>query len=271
MIFDMHVHTTFSDGLFTPKQIIDIAFNKGINGIAITDHDTILGIKQSIEYSKNFKDFFVIPGIEFGCIHEDEEVHILGYFIDYESPNIINATQKLKEERIRRGIKMVDRINSIGMKLTLEDVKSFSKRDHFGRPHVARALIKRGYVNDIKEAFDKFLNRGKPGYVEKRTFSLVETIKLIHRANGITILAHPGILKNKNIINHCIEKGIDGLELINPKHTKEDVKFLLVIGKKNNLILTGGSDFHGQKISGEYLLGKYYIRIDDIPVMKGRI
>lgn len=271
MIFDLHVHTNFSDGLFTPEQIIDLAIKKKIDGIAITDHDTIYGIESAIQYSKKFKFFSVIPGIEFGCIYKNEEVHILGYFTNYKSSDIINAIKILKKHRFVRGLKMIEKINTLDMELTLEEVKAFSKDDNIGRPHVARALIKRGYVDSMEEAFNKFLYRGKPGYVERKTFKLDETIKLIQNIGGVAILAHPGLLKNKNIINYCISSGINGLEVIHSKHNKKNVKYLLDIAKQNDLIITGGSDFHGNRKFGEYLLGQYYINIDDIPKMKGMI
>ena len=271
MIFDLHIHTTYSDGLLTPYQVVDLAIKKGVDGIAITDHDTILGIEPAVQYSKNMGNFYVIPGIEFGCVYKDEEVHILGYFIDYKSYDIINITEKLKKFRVLRGLEMIEKVNSLGMDLSVDEVKSLSKEDYIGRPHIARVLIKRGYINNIHEAFNKYLDRGKPAYVERYKLSIGETINLIHKVNGIAILAHPGVLKDRSIINYCIEMGIDGLEAIHSKHSNNEVQYLLDIGKKNGLIITGGSDCHGESIHGEYLLGKYYVNINHIPIMKGRI
>ncbi len=271
MIFDLHVHTTYSDGLLTPNEVIDLAVKKGIDGIAITDHDTILGIEPAIQYSKRIDGIFIIPGIELGCVYGDEDIHILGYFIDYKSPDIIYETNRLKDDRILRGLKMIDKINALGMKLDPLEVKSLAKNDYIGRPHIARALVKRGYVDSVQEAFEMYLNRGKQAFVERHTLSVKESIDLIHRLKGIAVLAHPGLLKNKKAIEYCIEKGIDGLEAIHSKHTKDNVKNILDIGNKHNLIITGGSDCHGEIINGEYLLGKYYINIDHISNMKGRI
>lgn len=271
MIFDLHVHTTYSDGLFTPNQVIDLAVEKGIDGIAITDHDTILGIEPAIEYSKSIDGFYVIPGIEFGCIYKDEEVHILGYFIDYKSSDIIDISEELRKFRVLRGLEMIEKINSLGMKLSVDKVKSLSKEGYIGRPHIARALIELGHTNSIDEAFDKYLDKGKPAYAERYRLGIKETIDLIHKAHGIAILAHPGILKDKEIINYCIKAGIDGLEAIHSKHNKSEIRYLLKIGKNYGLIITGGSDCHGAIIHGEYLLGKYYVNINHIPIMKGRI
>lgn len=271
MIFDLHVHTTFSDGLLAPEQVVDLALKKNIDGIAITDHDTILGVEPAIAYSNKVGNIKVIPGIEFGCIFRNEEVHILGYFIDYKDKKIIDITKRLRRNRIARGLEMIKKINDLGMELTIDEIKKLSNKDYIGRPHIARALINRGYVTSIQDAFNKWLNRGMPAYVERDTLTLVETINLIHEFNGIAVLAHPGLLIDKDIIYYCIDNGIDGLEVIHSKHNDEDVKSLIEISRKLGVIITGGSDCHGHIIDGDYLLGKYYIDIYDIPIMKGRI
>lgn len=270
MIFDLHVHTNCSDGLLTPEQVVDLALDKELDGIAITDHDTVSGIEIAMEYSKNL-NIKVIPGIEFGCVYEGEEVHILGYFIDYRAKDIIWATEELRHNRINRAIEMINKINDLGMDLTVKEITKFSKEDFIGRPHIARALIEKGYFESIEEAFESILGRGKPAYVERKTLSIKETIDLIHKISGIAILAHPGLLKNKNIIDYCINNGIDGLEAIHSKHKEEDVKYSLEIAKKYNLIITGGSDCHGRIINGDYLMGRYYVNLDYIPQMKGRL
>ncbi len=271
MIFDLHVHTNHSDGLFSPEEVIDLAVKQKLDGIAITDHDTVTAIETAIAYSNNYYNFRIIPGIEFSCVYNDEEVHILGYFINYKDLNLIKVTNKLKKSRLTRGVEMVYKLNKLGLKLSIEEVKKFSGEKYIGRPHIARALIKKGYVTDISEAFTKYLDRGKPAYVERYKITINETISLIKNLGGIAILAHPGILKDKTIVNHCISLGIDGLECIHSKHSKEDTDYLIDISKSNNLIITGGSDFHGDLINEEIILGKYFVNIDNIPEFKERI
>ncbi|SHE31549.1 hypothetical protein SAMN02745784_00320 [Tissierella praeacuta DSM 18095] len=271
MIFDLHVHTNHSDGIFSPEQIVDLAVKVNLDGIALTDHDTITGIESAIKYANRYNNFMVIPGIEFGCTFKDEEVHILGYFINYQDNNLIKITNKLKDARLTRGIEMVKKLNILGLEISLDEVREFSGEEYIGRPHIARALIKNGYVTDIQEAFHKYLDRGKPAYVERYRITIDETISLIKNIGGIAILAHPGILKNKDIISHCISLGIDGLECIHSKHSKEDMEYLINISKSNNLIITGGSDFHGDLVNGELILGKYFVNIDTIPQFKERI
>ncbi len=272
MIFDLHIHTNYSDGLFTPEEVVKLAIEKDLNGIAITDHDTIDGIEPAIEYNNSLIDsIYIIPGIEFGCIYKNEEVHILGYFINYKSPKIINLSKELKKNRIDRSVKMIDKLNAIGFEIKMEEIQTLTKKDYIGRPHIAKMLVKKGYVDNIDSAFRLYLNRGQPGYVEKKSLSIDETIDFIHELNGIAVLAHPGLLKDKTIIEHCIKAKIDGLEAIHSKHNMKDVEFLLNIGKKNDLIFTAGSDCHGYIVNGEYLLGKYYINLNSIPIMKRRI
>lgn len=272
MFFDLHTHTNFSDGIFTPKEIVLLSSNKGLNGIAITDHDTLSGIEPAIQASKSLNDFTVIPGIEFGCVYEDEEVHILGYFIDYNSSKIKKITKKLKHSRTKRGLDIIKKLENIGINISIDQVnQTLSDNNYIGRPHIARTLITNGYVYDMKEAFDKYLNRGQPAYAERYRLSIADTINLIHTVNGLAVLAHPGMLKKKSIIDYCIDLGIDGLEAIHPKHKKEDVLYMLNLAKKYNLFTTGGSDFHGDKTNEKSMLGKYYVNLNDIPTMKGRI
>ncbi len=259
MTYDLHVHTNYSDGLDSPTKVVQNAVERNLNGIAITDHDTIDGISEAIIESNKHNNFEVIPGIELGCIYKDEEVHILGLYIDYKNNEIIEQTRLLKEGREKRGIEMVRNINNLGMELTIEDVKEFAKEDFIGRPHIGRALVKKGYVSNLQEAFNRYLARGKPGYAERYTLPIEDAIMLIERLGGISSLAHPGLLKNTTIIDYCISRGIDGIECTHSKHDKNQTKSFKKIARKNKLLITGGSDCHGEYTQGELLLGKYSV------------
>ena len=255
MKYDLHVHTIYSDGLLEPQEVVDLAVKRNMQGISITDHDTILGIQEAIDYSKKFKDFKIIPGIELGSIYNNEEVHILGYNFDYKDERIINTTQKLVNSRLDRGLKIIGKLNNLGIHISLEDVMKHVNKDLLGRPHIARALIDSKYVNSIGEAFDKYLNIGKPAYVERYHLSIEETIKLIDTLGGISVLAHPGLLKDKGIIDYCISQGIRGIECIHSKHSLKEYLIYKEIANRKNLIITGGSDFHGDQM----ILGDFYI------------
>lgn len=271
MIADLHVHTTHSDGIFTPEEVVDLAYNKGLNAIAITDHDTISGIEPAIIRSQKYKNLYVIPGIEFSCTYLNEEVHLLGYFIDYRLSDIINVTKVLKEERYLRGVKIISKLNDIGINISVDEVKKNIKGSLIGRPHIGRTLIEKKYVSSVEEAFNKYLGKNKPAYVERFKLEISETINLIHKANGLAVLAHPGLIKEKNIINDLIAKGIDGIEVIHSKHSHKDVLDNIDLADAYGLFKTGGSDFHGDKRNGEYILGSYYINLNHIEEMKGRI
>lgn len=271
MIADLHAHTIFSDGLLTPEEIVDLAVEKNLDTLAITDHDTVSGIDRAINRSNLYKNFFIIPGIELSCIYDDEEIHILGYFINYKSSCVKKITKKLQDERIIRGKKIILKLNEFGMNIKLSDVEKFAKGKIIGRPHIARTLIEKGYVKNMEEAFSMFLNKNKPAYVERYKLSLKDAIDLIHSIGGIAIIAHSGLINNKEAIYYCIKNGIDGIEVTHSKHSLEQVSYLINIANKYSLIKTAGSDCHGELIDGEYLLGKYYVDIDNIPEFKRRV
>lgn len=267
MKFDLHTHTNNSDGIYSSSDLVDLAIKKKLSGIAITDHDNVDGIECAIKYSSNFADFKVIPGIEFSTIYKGQEVHILGYFIDYKDKNLIELTKEIKASRITRGNKILKKINSLGIDINIEDVREFSSENFIGRPHIARALIKKGYVESINEAFEKYLGINSPAYVERYKIGIDEVINIIKDIGGISVLAHPGLIKDKSIIDYCITQGINGLECIYPKHTEDDFKYFLNKAKSQNLIITGGSDFHGDKTK-DILLGEYYVGINTIKQME---
>ena len=267
MIFDMHTHTTYSDGLTSPKELVDLGVESGLNGIALTDHDEVAGIKEAIDHSRKYPNFYLIPGIEFGCNINNEEVHILGYFIDYEDEELLGILKKLHKSRYTRAHNILEKLKSLNIDISIEDVLKHSDQENLGRPHIGRAMIDKGYVANLDQAFDKYLDRGKPAYVERYQLAINETIDLIYRLGGLSVLAHPSLLKDRGIIDYCIENGIMGIEAYHYKHTSSDQEIFVEIAKKNNLIITAGSDFHGDR--GK--LGHPSIDIDFIPEIKGRL
>lgn len=270
--FDLHIHTKYSDGLLDPSNVVDLAFEKGLDGLSITDHDTVSGLKETENYIKsNYKNQIkFIPGIEFGCIYGEEEIHILGYFIDYNDSRLLNLIDKLKSSRINRSKKMIQKINELGFHISFEEIFVESNDNFIGRPHIARAMVKKGYVDDISDAFKKYIGIGKPAYVDRFKLEVEDTIELINEIGGIAILAHPGLLKDKTNINRCIEWGINGLECIHSEHSDTQVNQFIEICKENDLKITGGSDCHGQIIKGELLLGNYYVELDNIYDLKNK-
>lgn len=270
-LFDLHIHTNFSDGIYSVEEIIEKASSKKIDGIAITDHDTIDAIKYITSISLDTKNIFIVPGIELSADVEGEEIHILGYYLDCENDMLNEKLSTLKRDRFYRGLEIIDKLSSLGVRIDKEGIIAESKQHNnfLGRALIARKLVSEGYVMNVKEAFDKYLAEGRPAFVNRRKLSLEESISLIEKANGMPILAHPGIIKNKRVITMAIELGVKGIECFTSKHSKIDEKKFIEYCKKNNLIITGGSDYHGDHGDNE-ILGRYYIDIDKIEVFKNR-
>lgn len=260
---DMHIHTTASDGKLTPIEVVELAIKKNLKGIAITDHDTVNGVIEAREYNQN--DIIIIPGIEFSCIKNNNEIHLLGYFIDYKNDNIINITNKIITHRKNRADKIIKKLNNIGVNIKVEDVLNESKGKSIGRPHIARVLINKNYVNSINEAFEKYLAKGRPAYVKRYKLSLQEGIDLIHNANGIAVIAHPGLLDNSINLKTLIHSyNIDGIEVYHSKHSENQEKQFYKIAINDNLIITGGSDYHGDRKEIAFDLGDKYIDVENI-------
>ncbi len=245
MIADLHIHTTYSDGIYTPSLIVKKSQQKGLKVISITDHDTVDGIEESINEAKNNK-IEVIPGIEVSCEYKGKEVHILGYYLDYKDKNLLSILKDLQESREKRVSNIIDKIAELGYYITKERVKKYSEGSSIGRVHIAQALVDSGYIMNVQQAFDTLLGYDCPGYVSRKKLTPKETINLILSAKGIPVLAHPCFLPNINFIEDIIKQGILGIEVYYPSHDIEMIKKLKILAKTYNLIITGGSDFHGE-------------------------
>lgn len=254
MFGDLHIHTTKSDGTCEPYEVVKLAKNTGLEVIAITDHDTLDGIDEAKEASKLY-GMEIIPGIELNSYDDKQDVHILGYFVDYKNNNFIKNLKIIRESRIIRAKQIISKLNEMNINITYNDVLVYSKESFIGRPHIARALVKAGYVKNVKEAFDKYIGENGPAYVKRYRLHPFESIKMIVEAGGIPVLAHPGLLIDKEIIKHLIANGLKGIEVYHSKHSKSDTELFKNFALENNLLITGGSDFHGVDVDGEYLLG----------------
>lgn len=245
-MYDLHIHTIASDGILSPEEVIDTSINMGLSGIAITDHDTVASLKIAEDYLKDMKNNFkFIPGIELNTDYKNSEVHILGYFIDYNNQPLLDKLIDLRNSRYKRAEKMIEKLRSMGFLIDFQMVKKLSGNDLIGRPHIAQALVDKGYVFSVKEAFDKYISKGRPAYIPRYKFSPNEAINLIKKAGGIAVLAHPGLIKNNLIVKEIIEMGIEGIEVYYPEHHPIQIDNYLKICEEKNLLITGGSDFHG--------------------------
>ena len=248
MKIDLHVHSTASDGKLTPEELVDYSIEKGLAGFALTDHDTTDGIAAAQRAAKR-KGIEFIPGVEISSIWEPGQLHVLGYFIQPENPVLRNALSMMQKARNERNPQMIKLLNELGFMITLDDVKSMTSGSVIGRPHIAHALLKAGYIQDYREAFEKYISPGMPAYIPKERMEPAEAVRIIKSAGGIPVIAHPkfwgynGIELEKKI-EELKEIGFEGIEAIYSDHTEEEIEYFTCLGKKLGLIITGGSDFH---------------------------
>ena len=248
MKIDLHIHTTFSDGKTSPETLVRNAYDNHYSYIAITDHDTYAGYLEAKKYVHN-NDLELIPGVEISTILENTEVHILAYYFDINNSELDALLKQVYDSRYGRANQIVKNLESLDIHLDWKDVLVYAgENKYIGRPHIARALIDKGYVKTIKEAFDRFLNNDSPIYVPKFKVETENVINTIKRANGISVLAHPGRLTDDSMVYTCIDMGIDGLEVYYASHDQGQTRLYEQIALENNLIRTGGTDFHGNEL-----------------------
>lgn len=271
---DLHTHTTYSDGCYTPDEVIEIAKKQNVSDIAITDHDTILGL-SNIDYAKH-QDINVIPGIEISVKVKKGRMHILGYDIDYNSPDLINFLRTMRENNEQNLRNIIEYLNSIGINFNQDDIdKIFSHTGNIGRPDVAKLLIKQGLANDVDDAFKKYLINAFDMVKDKyRGYTYADVLKVINDARGVSILAHPNSLNLSNdefeeLLKNMIACGLQGLEVYHPNMNDEERKFYMDMVKKYNLLFSGGSDFHGETVKPDIRIaeGRDNLYIHDATVL----
>lgn len=249
--FDLHLHTTASDGIYSPRDLIKMAKAAGLKTIAITDHDTLEGIEEArqagLEYGVN-----IIAGIELSTKFKGRNVDILGYYVT-ENKELTEHLSRMREGREKRALRMIEKFTELGMPFSLEDVKQFSKGNVIGRPHIAKAVVQKGYVSDYQTVFNEYLADGKPCTLDKLTLSVEEGIGHIHRAGGIAVLAHPKLLGDDEIVRELLKFPFDGIEVWHRKQNNDDNANYQQIANEFKLIMTGGSDFHND----EHSLGQF--------------
>lgn len=246
---DLHVHSNKSDGTLSPSEVAKLAHAQGLCAIALTDHDTIAGIKECQETGREL-GLEVIPGIELSADYHGKEIHILGLYLDLSNPILHETLKAFVEAREKRNQEMLAKFQALGFDITEEDLGPRDQLSIIARPHFARAMMNKGYASSMDEVFEKYITPGKPAYVQKAAPTFKTCIDLIHQVGGKAILAHPYIYKfvNQNplpMLDELRYNGLDGVEVIYPKHYEPETHRLTQYCKSHNLIITGGSDFHG--------------------------
>jgi predicted metal-dependent phosphoesterase TrpH len=260
---DLHIHTNFSDGVFTPSEVVDYAVKMKLAAISITDHDSVDGIEEALSAAKN-KGLEVIAGIELSCTAGEEpgnEIHILGYHIDYKSQKLKNVLEEFKEVRRQRAREIYEKLKAGGVALKNTDFFEKAGNRAIGRMHFAKALVEEKFVSGVREAFQRYLAQGKPAYVSKKVLTAQDGIKLILEAGGIPVMAHPYYAHygDKNMMLSLVKAGLMGIEAWHSKHPESAVKKFLSMAQEYDLIVTGGSDCHGPFKKDPPIMGRIRI------------
>jgi hypothetical protein len=266
---DLHLHTNFSDGTFSPEELVLHAQKNSLACIALTDHDTVEGCARAAIACAAAQIEF-IPGTELTAEHADTEVHILGFFLDTQNEKLLAEIAKFQAVRQNRIHEMAARINELGVPLKAEDVFALANCKSPGRPHVARALVKAGLVKNLDEAFERFLKKGRPAWVPKSKISALEAIELIHQAGGLAVMAHPGLNRTDEIIPSLVKAGMDGIECFHTKHSTAMSERYLMIAEKYHLLVTGGSDCHGFS-KNKPLIGTVKLPYEHVEKLKEKV
>ncbi|HOK40472.1 MAG TPA: PHP domain-containing protein [bacterium] len=239
---DFHLHSYYSDGSFSPEEIVSIAKTNNYKIISITDHDTLDAYKNGL--LKKVDGIQIISGIEMSADLDGKEYHILGYNLNINDEKLLNILTKIKEARKNRVIEIIKKLNEIGIKIKLSDLK-YNSNSTLGRFHIAKSLVELRYANETQEVFAKYLNINKPCYVPHYSISPFDIIKLLKNNGAIIIWAHPFFSNDNNIIKEFVKIGLDGIETYHIQHNEETKRYYSELAKKYNLLETGGSDWHG--------------------------
>ncbi|MBI3089935.1 MAG: PHP domain-containing protein [Candidatus Tectomicrobia bacterium] len=269
---DLHMHSTCSDGQRSPAEMVRAAAQVGLDAISLTDHDEVGGLDEAIAEGRAC-GVEVIPGIELSVIMDGRDIHLLGYFFDHHDLELRDFIRRFNECRLQRVHAMVRRLAELGAPLEVEAVLAKSTHGAIGRPHVAAALLEAGHVASVSEAFERFIGNDGPAYVAKYPFTPEEGVQLIHRLGGVTSLAHPGLYPDDGIVERFVTVGVDGLEIEHPKHTESQRSRFYRIAREHGLLVTGGSDCHGDRFGLQSLGGLKipYARVEALRERAARV
>lgn len=260
-MIDLHLHSSASDGTFSPQEIVRFAAKLGFSAIAVTDHDSVEGVGPALNEGLNFPDLEIVPAVELSSDVDGRDVHFLGYFIDFESSWLNGHLLDLREARMSRAERMVKNLTELGLELDFRDVLALAGDGAVGRGHVARALEKAGQTRTVKEAFEKYIGRDSAAYVEKYMYTPKDVINVIKKSGGVPVMAHPGLVGDDDLIEESIAYGLAGIEVVHSEHRPDQIDHYLKLAKDLGLVATGGSDCHGLDSGRGLMLGS--VRVPD--------
>lgn len=263
---DLHIHTLYSDGVFSPEKIVDTAIDVGLQAIALTDHDNVLSYQVAKDYLKQTEredKLEIIRGIEVNTLYKNNEVHILGYFMDVENSDFQNLLKSQQQARIKQTKEIISLLaKKEGIKIKFEDIKKqVAEGGSIGRPHIAKAITNAGGTNSVIDAYAKYIHDDSPVYVQRKTVSPHDAVEIIYDAGGIPVIAHPHDLDiAEKLIKELMQYGLRGIEAYHRKHSPACVEYFSSMAEELGLIVTGGSDFHCPNImNGQIVLGKNFV------------
>lgn len=266
---DLHCHTTASDGLLTPTELVRLVAELGLKAVAITDHDTIQGWEEAVDAGLNYQ-IQVLRGIELNTNWHGKEVHILGYELDGSSNYLKQKLKGLSQARVHRMLEILARLETLGIVISEDDVRQFAQGESIGRPHIAQVLLNHGFIGSIREGFERYIGMGAPAYVPRYKLTPEEGIKLVRQAQGVAVLAHPGIQQLEEGIPDWIQVGLQGIEVWHSEHKLEDVKRYGTLAEHFELLTTGGSDFHGEAQKPGVKVGRWGVSLDVVEQILSR-
>jgi predicted metal-dependent phosphoesterase TrpH len=245
---DLHTHPVASDGTYRPSELVAEAARRGVRVLAITDHDSTDGLAEAIATARAHPPLTIVPGIEINCDVEGAEIHVLGYGMDYEAPWFHEFCLAQRADRRARVHRTAERLAALGLPIDVERVFALVQEGSAGRPHVARVMVERGYVKTVREAFDRYLASGKPAHVPRRKLTPEHAVRLLRRAGGVPVFAHPGLAERDELIPSMVEAGLMGIECYYSEHSPAQRGTYLDLCRRYDLVATGGSDFHGPPV-----------------------
>ncbi|MBA7474928.1 5'-3' exoribonuclease [subsurface metagenome] len=253
---DLHIHSTASDGRLSPAEIVRKSAELGLAIIALADHDTVDGIAAAVAAAEAFPGLKVIPGVEISTDMPTDEVHILGYFVDYNDHELRTSLEKMRNSRQQRAQRMIAKLNDLGIHIGWQRVREIAGSGSVGRPHLAQAMLEQGYIASISEAFTKYISRGGPAYVVRDKMTPPEAVRLILRSDGLPVLAHPLTISDpEKMVVELKAAGLVGIEAYYDNYNADETDSLVSLAHKYNLIVSGGSDYHGLDASTETMIG----------------
>jgi predicted metal-dependent phosphoesterase TrpH len=262
---DLHIHSAASDGRYTPAEIVRMAVTAGLTVIALTDHDTIDGLVPAKEAARGFPALTLIPGVELSTDVHSGEVHVLGYFINYTDQEFKDSLERMRNSRANRADKMVAKLKELGCDIELERVKEIAGNGALGRAHIAQALLEKGYISSFRDAFSKYIGHGCPAYVVREKLTPAEAVKLVLKANGLPVLAHPYTALNpEEVIKELKTVGLVGMEVYYAGYLPSEMNILLNMAEKYELIPTGGTDYHGIDATSDIAIGGTDVPIQSV-------